>query len=99
MQSRLTPSSLQAKTLLSATTPATLSVRFLTFTCLLLSALQFCSEVSKQRGIYNKKTSEEGPSREKLLLFTAPTPMEKMAVAYDVFLDNRAVARDVTNVA
>ena len=72
---------------------------FNTFFATSQNTLQFCSEVSKQRGIYNKKTSEEGPSREKLLLFTAPTPMEKMAVAYDVFLDNRAVARDVTNVA
>ena len=89
MQSRLTPSlvatSQNTSYTLSNARTATLSVRFLTFTHLLPYALQFCSEVSKQRGI-TRRRARKGPQVRNCCCLR-PTPKEKMAVAYDVIED------------
>ena len=68
MQSSLTPSSVQAKTVHSTQQPATLSVHFL----YLYSSFAVHSSVlqqSQQAERQNKKTSKEGLSSGKLLLF------------------------------
>ena len=83
MQSRLTPSSV-ATTQITTLSAATCTVCAFSY---LYSSFAVRSPVlqrSQQVERHNKKTSEEGPSNEKLLLFLRPTPMEKMAVAYDV---------------